>query len=105
MAEEYAARIYDELRDKPLDRELLNRFAGRVKEGGVICDLGCGPGHVARYLSERNVQVCGLDLSTHMVEIARRLNPDIKFEQGNLLDMNGGDTQSVLTATISSQKK
>lgn len=84
IAQEYARRIYDELRNKPLDRSLLDRFAGSVRGAGVTCDLGCGPGHVARYLHEQGVQVCGVDLSAAMIEIARRLNPGIEFHQGDM---------------------
>ena len=57
VADEYVRRIADELRDKPLDRELLDRFAASVGSGGPACDMGCGPGHVARYLRERGATV------------------------------------------------
>src|SRR5713101_5862065 len=85
VAEEYVARIVGELAHKPLDRELLDRFAMRVRDAGTVCDVGCGPGHVARYLHERGVNVIGVDLSPHMVELARQLNPGIEFAQGNML--------------------
>ena len=49
-----------------------------------MCDVGCGPGHVGRYLAERGVDVFGLDLSPGMVALARRLNPSMRFEQGDL---------------------
>lgn len=84
VADEYARRIYEELQHKPLDRQLLDRFAESVLHAGVACDLGCGPGQIARYLHERGVQVCGMDLSAGMVERARQLNPDIEFEQGDM---------------------
>jgi trans-aconitate methyltransferase len=48
VADEYVRRIYDELQHKPFDRELLDQFAARVRQSGMVCDLGCGPGHVAR---------------------------------------------------------
>lgn len=85
IADEYANHIYDELRLKPLDRELLDRFAERVKGKGLVCDLGCGPGQVARYLHDHGITACGLDLSPGMLEQARRLNPGIEFLQGNML--------------------
>jgi len=91
LAEEYAARIYDELKGKPLDRERLDRFAARLQGGGKVCDLGCGPGHVARYLHDRGVDVFGLDLSPKMVEQARKLNPGIEFRQGNMLVLDVAD--------------
>jgi SAM-dependent methyltransferase len=84
VADEYARRISDELRHKALDCRLLDRFAESVRNSGIACDLGCGPGHLARYLHERGIQVCGMDLSTGMVERARRLNPGIEFNQGDM---------------------
>src|SRR5258706_4034793 len=88
LAEEYARRISGELQHKPLDRKLLNRFAADVKGRGEVCDMGCGPGHVARYLRDAGATVFGLDLSAGMLEQARRLNPDILFREGNMLSLD-----------------
>jgi SAM-dependent methyltransferase len=87
VAHEYARRIYHELDGKPFDRQLLDRFAARVRRTGLVCDLGCGPGHVARYLSERGVSVTGVDLSPGMVDRARVLNPGIDFQQGDMASL------------------
>ena len=84
VAEEYARRIFDELQYKPLDRQLLDRLAAGVEEGGLICDLGCGPGQIAHYLHERGARVIGVDLSAQMIELARQLNPGLEFKQGNM---------------------
>jgi SAM-dependent methyltransferase len=91
VAEEYVTRIYDELRHKPFDREMLDRFAARVKPHGLICDLGCGPGHVARYLYDTGARVCGVDLSPEMLKHARRLNPCIEFKQGDMMALGAAD--------------
>jgi SAM-dependent methyltransferase len=91
VAGEYAARIYDELAHKPLDRALLDRFAERVRGVGPVCDLGCGPGQVARYLHDRGVDVLGVDLSPGMVAQAQRLNPGISFQTGNMLALDVPD--------------
>jgi SAM-dependent methyltransferase len=88
LADEYAQRIFNELQHKPLDRELLNRFAGEVAGRGEVCDMGCGPGHVARYLRDAGTTVFGLDLSPRMVERARQLNPDISFREGNMMALD-----------------
>src|SRR4051812_31761448 len=88
IAEEYARRIADELRHKPLDRQLLDRFAAQIRPNGRVCDIGCGPGHVARYLREAGVSAWGLDLSSGMVEQARKLNPGVEFRQGNMLALD-----------------
>ena len=92
IADEYALRIFNELQHKPLDRDLLNRFAAEIAGRGQVCDMGCGPGHVARYLRDAGTNVCGLDLSPKMLEQARRLNPDISFQQGDMtaLDLEDG---------------
>ena len=91
IAEEYAQRIFHELKDKPLDRELLTRFAVHVKGHGSVCDMGCGPGHVARFLRDAGVEVCGLDLSPQMIAQARRLNSDVEFREGNMLALELSD--------------
>jgi ubiquinone/menaquinone biosynthesis C-methylase UbiE len=91
IADEYALRIFDELQHKPLDRDLLNRFAAEMAGRGQVCDMGCGPGHVARYLRDAGINVFGLDLSPKMLEQARRLNPDISFQLGNMTALDLGD--------------
>jgi ubiquinone/menaquinone biosynthesis C-methylase UbiE len=88
VAEEYARRIFDELQYKPLDRQLLDRLAAGVPEGGIICDMGCGPGQIARYLHDRGAHVIGVDLSAQMITQARQLNPDLEFKQGNMLALD-----------------
>jgi SAM-dependent methyltransferase len=88
LAGEYARRIAGELAHKPFDRALLDRFAAEVAGRGPVCDLGCGPGHIARYLRDAGADVFGLDLSPRMVEEARRLSPDIAFREGNMLALD-----------------
>jgi len=91
VAEEYAEKFFHELQHKPFDRELLDRFATRVQGLGPVCDLGCGPGQIARYLHERGVDAFGVDLSPAMVEVAQRLNPGIHFEQGDMQALQAAD--------------
>ena len=88
LADEYARRIFNELQHKPLDRQLLDRFAAEVAGRGEVCDMGCGPGHVARYLRDIGATVYGLDISPRMLEEARQLNPDISFREGNMLALD-----------------
>ena len=84
IADVYVRHVYDELRHKPLDRELLDRFAAEVKDAGPVCDLGCGPGQIARYLHDRGLEASGLDLAPDMIEQARRLNAGMVFQVGDL---------------------
>ena len=99
LAQEYARRIAGELQYKPLDRELLDRFAAKIADRGQVCDIGCGPGHVAGYLRDKGASVFGLDLSPEMLAEARRLNPDISFREGNMMALNiPGGTLAGITA-------
>lgn len=85
VAEAYAGQFFDELDKKPFDRKMLEWLAEKVKGAGQICDMGCGPGQIARYLHSLGVNVCGVDLSPEMVRQARRLSPELPFQQGDML--------------------
>jgi SAM-dependent methyltransferase len=91
VAEEYVRRLYHELEGMPLDCEVLQCFAAAMRDQGLVCEIGCGPGQVARYLHERGVAVQGLDLSPRMVELARQLNPGIEFQEGDMTKLPAED--------------
>ena len=88
IATEYARRLFGELGGKPKDRELLLQFASEVSGRGTICDMGCGPGHVTRFLRDAGARVFGLDLSPEMLAQARMLSPDLEFRAGNVLALD-----------------
>ena len=90
VARDYADEIYGELAGKPFDREVLDRFAERVRGKGRVCDLGCGPAQIARYLLDHGVDSLGVDLSAGMLAEARRLNPDLLFVQSSMLALGLG---------------
>jgi SAM-dependent methyltransferase len=100
VAARYTEHVANELVNKPLDRELLRRFAVEcwASEEHPICDLGCGPGHIARFLHDLGTPVVGIDLSTRMIEEARRLNPGIEFRKGDMrsLDVPAGRFSGVV---------
>jgi SAM-dependent methyltransferase len=102
VAREYADEIYAELAGKPFDRELLDRFANRVRGRGRVCDLGCGPAQIARYLRDHGVDAFGLDLSAGMLAQARRLHPDLQFVQSSMLALGlGSETLAGIAAFYS----
>ena len=91
IADEYARQIYGELAGKPLDRAILDRFAERLRGRGAVCDMGCGPGQIGRYLADRGLPVVGVDLSPGMLAQAAALNPDIPFRAGDMRALDEPD--------------
>ncbi|HEX3529064.1 MAG TPA: methyltransferase domain-containing protein [Thermoanaerobaculia bacterium] len=87
-AEAYAEHLAAELDQKPLDRHLLNWFAEATAGRGLVADLGCGPGHIARYLHDQGVQVAGIDLSPEMIRVAASLNPGLDFRTGDMKQLD-----------------
>lgn len=91
-AEEYTKTFYDELSHKSLDRLLLKRFADENKQKGKMADLGCGCGHTTAFLRDAGVRnIVGIDLSPEMIKQAWKINKDVNFETGNILDLKFED--------------
>ncbi len=91
-AENYAGAFIDELDKKPFDRMLLKAFGEQNKSKGKLIDLGCGPGQTTKFLFNNGIQnIVGTDISAEMVKVAARLNPNINFEQADLLQLNYPD--------------
>jgi SAM-dependent methyltransferase len=89
LAPEFARQFCDELKAKQSDRNLLERFARETRGDLPVCDLGCGPGHVAAYLHGLGLKkVVGIDLSPGMIKEARRRYPKVEFRVGDMLDLD-----------------
>ena len=87
VAEQYARELADELLSKPVDRALYSCFAELVGLGGTVGDVGCGPGHITSHLADLGLDPVGVDLSSGMIEIARRRHPELTFLVGSLTDL------------------
>jgi len=89
VADDYAAERWGELSKKHLDTLLLKEFAAVNKDKGLCADFGCGPGQTTRFLYDNGLKdIVGIDLSPAMINAARRLSPQIKFETGDLLNID-----------------
>jgi cyclopropane fatty-acyl-phospholipid synthase-like methyltransferase len=55
--------------------------------GRSLLDVGCGAADFADHVARRwsDVRYAGIDLSPKMVELARRLHPDLDIRHGNIL--------------------
>ena len=91
VVSQFVKEFFDELARKPFDRKLLDQFAETVRGHGKVCEIGCGPGQIARYLKDQEVTMYGIDLSEEMVKRANSLNPDISFQRGDMRDLEISD--------------
>lgn len=77
--------------ERAVDLGHLFAFAKSVhahRPGGLVGDVGCGPGHVARWMCELGLAVRGVDLSPRMIERARRNAPGASFVAGALGELD-----------------
>jgi ubiquinone/menaquinone biosynthesis C-methylase UbiE len=92
-AASYAERFDHHLDNKPLDLAMLNAFAALVAAtpNRRVVDVGCGTGAATAILSHHGVEAFGIDLSPNMISQAQRLNPDLSFRSGSMLDLDVPD--------------
>jgi len=57
--------------------------AAHLTSDSRALEVGCGPGHVTAMMAESGATVTGVDLVPAMIEMARRLHPDIAFVEAN----------------------
>jgi len=90
VARAYDRQLGGELDGKPLDRALLTGFVELVG-AGPIADVGCGPGHVTRFLARQHADVVGVDISPGMIAVARDRAPEVTFTVGSMLRLPVAD--------------
>ncbi|GAA3788188.1 class I SAM-dependent methyltransferase [Streptomyces chiangmaiensis] len=100
VAEDYDRLLRDQLANMPFDRAMLGVFAERVLDGGggLVGDLGCGPGRITTYLEKLGLDAFGIDLSPQMVAVARQAYPGLRFDVGSMtaLDLRDGSLAGAL---------
>ncbi len=86
----YAEKVRGLLDESPYLRASLALFAELVRDagGGLVADVGCGPGYVTGHLHQLGVDAMGIDLSPEMIAIAARDYPDLRFEVGTMTDLD-----------------
>ncbi|MFT3697931.1 MAG: class I SAM-dependent methyltransferase [Kofleriaceae bacterium] len=87
VARGYREQLGGELAGKPLDRAFLIAFAERCR--GPIVDVGCGPGHVTRFLADHGADARGIDIAPAMIAEAKASYPDLPFEVGDMAAITG----------------
>jgi ubiquinone/menaquinone biosynthesis C-methylase UbiE len=79
VADEYDRR-FGSLTARTAEALLDAAGAGR---GSRVLDVGTGPGYVAARAAARGASVLGVDVSAGCIDLARRLQPELEFRQGD----------------------
>ena len=88
-AREYAEVLGSMAAVHPSDRDLVERWAREAS--GRVLDAGCGPGHWTAHLASLGIEVRGIDLVPDFVDHARRSFPGVRFDRGNIDDLDEPD--------------
>mgnify|MGYP005818770715 FL=1 len=67
-----------------MDSKYLEEFVSRLC-GLKVLDMGCGTGGNTRYLVDRGLDVTGIDASEGMLNVAKKMFPELKFQKENIL--------------------
>lgn len=89
MRNEHAIKIYDQIAEEysrrydPIESEedlvFLNAFLRHIAPNSHLLDVGCGTGYSTGYFVKNGMVAEGIDLSSSMIEIARRNYPKLQF--------------------------
>lgn len=65
--------------------------AAEISTGLSVLDVGCGPGYVSVACEERGARPSGLDFSSEMIVIAKKMFPRIEFREGDAQNLPFAD--------------
>ncbi|HUJ57514.1 MAG TPA: methyltransferase domain-containing protein [Kofleriaceae bacterium] len=94
VAAKYASELAGDMLNRPLERAMLQALADLVRQlgRGTVGDVGCGPGHIAKYATDRlGLRIAGYDISAAMIAQARRAFPEGEFHVGSMAELPVGD--------------
>ncbi|MGB8982489.1 MAG: class I SAM-dependent methyltransferase [Anaerolineales bacterium] len=103
-----SAQYYDEIyaaadKDYAAEAAKVRRFIQKYRhtKGRSLLDVACGTGHHAGYLS-KYYQVEGLDLDPHILAVAKKKHPNIRFHKGDMTDFDLGRQFDTVVSLFSS---
>jgi 2-polyprenyl-3-methyl-5-hydroxy-6-metoxy-1,4-benzoquinol methylase len=81
---QYLSQYYDLIFDfNPKTSDFMKPYI--TKDGNAI-DLGCGTGRLTHVLYDYHMNVLGVDLDPHMIEVAKQKYPYITFKVEDMLE-------------------
>jgi ubiquinone/menaquinone biosynthesis C-methylase UbiE len=103
-----SAQYYDEIyasvdKDYAAEATKTHKFIQQYKQskGKLLLDVACGTGVHAGHLS-KYYQVEGLDLDSHMLSVAKKKHPKLRFHKNDMTDFDLGCQFDVVVSLFSS---
>lgn len=84
---EELAKVFDTIYQGFIDYgEEFQFYAKKADNMGAksVLEIGCGSGSLARYLAAHCEDYLGIDLSAHMLQLAKEKNPGVAFMQADM---------------------
>lgn len=81
------SNLYKSQHNNRIVSQELDEFRGYLNENDNVLDAGCGYGRDSNQLTQRGLNVTGLDIVRELVELAKKDYPHINFIQGDMLDL------------------
>lgn len=66
----------------------LKKFIDTLPKNSTIVDLGCGPGLVSKLFVDAGINYIGLDYSEKTIEVAKKINPGVRFQVKDFLNLD-----------------
>lgn len=84
--------MVNKLNEKIIDSILDVKTKSNLESINIL-DVGCGEGFISRLVKDRipDNEIVGVEYSIEALEIARKLNPDITFYQGDIYNLDFKD--------------
>ncbi len=100
-----AGKFYGTFID-PLLNKIHSLGARTIPKGAKVIDIACGNGVLARKIAAKAAHVTGIDLSTEMIDYARKQSEkagikNLEFVEMDATDLSGFKDQEFDVATIS----
>ncbi|HPU38489.1 MAG TPA: class I SAM-dependent methyltransferase [Microthrixaceae bacterium] len=89
--EQFTDGVDPEYTEQILPLIAANLPAGSERSTGLLVDIGCGEGQVARVAAAAGLDVLGIDPAMSQVEVARERGGGPRYEQGSATDLPVGD--------------
>lgn len=91
LADLYARRLPGVYEAMPVEQAVIGLLARLAGPDASVLDVGCGTGRLAPHLAALGLRPTGVDQSEQMVRSARRDNPTVDFEVGDVRDLPAED--------------